>query len=151
MAEERVLRVLHADDDDSFQLLTRRAIKAQGLEARCSIHFVRDGSDAVDYVLGRNAYEDRQQYPLPHLILLDQRMLSMDGVDAMARIKRDPQGRMIPTILFSTAANESLVASCYEHGGAFCIEKPMDFSRLGPVLGLIIQFATEVLRLPEQH
>lgn len=143
------LRILHADDDETFHLLVRTSMRPQVDAARCTFEFVSDGSEAVDYVLGRGAFWDRARFPLPHLILLDQRMKAMDGLEALQRIKDDPRGRRIPVFVFSTSAQSSLAEKCYEMGGAFCIEKPLDFERLGPTLERIVDFSINVLRLNE--
>ncbi len=143
------LRILHADDDDSFQLLVRRALTIQGLTDRCSVQFVSDGKDVVDYVAGVGAYQNRSSFPLPHLIVLDQRMQAMDGIDALKQIRLDREGRRIPVLIFSTAASDALLDACYANGAALCVEKPMEFGRLGPMFEHIVNFATEVLRLPD--
>lgn len=148
MPHTEPLRILHADDDESFTLLVRHSVRADpALSSRCDIRFVTDGSVAVDYVMGRGEYADRVKNPFPHLILLDQRMRTMDGAEALAAIKTHPLGLRTPVCILSTSAQPSLVEACYKLGGAFCVEKPLDYSELGPRLKLLITFAIEVLGL----
>ncbi len=143
------LSILHADDDDSFRLLVDRVItRDPHMSSRCRVHFEEDGCDAVDYVMGRGGYADRRAFPLPHLILLDQRMTTMDGIEALRLIKEHEVGRRIPVFIFSTSAQHTLVDACYGLGASFCIRKPLDFEMLGPMLRLIVDFAWDVLELP---
>jgi CheY-like chemotaxis protein len=145
---KRKLRVLHADDDESFRILVKHVIESdEDLHSRCEFRFVEDGSDAVDYVLGRGAYADRRANPLPHLIILDQRMAKMDGLEALRAIKKGDAARRIPVFLLSTSAQDSLADECIACGGAFCINKPLDFAKLKPMLSMVVRFSIEVLAL----
>src|SRR5262249_50103637 len=73
MTNGQKLKILFADDDETFRLLVKRAINSKSeLNQICGIDFVTDGTEAVDYVLGNKQYKDRDQYPLPHVLLLDQ-------------------------------------------------------------------------------
>src|SRR5690349_18347747 len=122
-----MLRILHADDDDSFHLVVRRALAVEKLEGRCTVHVVSDGGEAVEYVAGIGKCGNRELFPQAHLVLVEQRMRAMDGIDALKRMRQDKWGKRLPVILFSTAATESLVDGCFAAGGTLCIEKPMDF------------------------
>lgn len=117
------------------------------LSERCTIQFVPDGSIAVDYIAGNGEYADRSRFPMPHLVLLDQRMRNMDGVEALAKIKAIPAGVRIPVCIMSTSSQQRLIEACYKTGAAFCVEKPLDFAELGPRLRVLVTFATEVLGL----
>lgn len=145
------LNILIADDDETFQLLIRRAVSSlPGLVDLCSLYFVNDGGAAIDFVLGRNNFADRTRYPAPHLVLLDQRMGKVDGSEALHEIKKEPTGRRIPVCILSTSTQNKLYDSCYEMGATFCIAKPMEFERLQQKLKLIVSFFAEVLELPAQ-
>lgn len=146
-----ILRILLADDDKSFALLVRRALAEHPDTAdRCTLTCVMDGGAAVDYVVGRGAYVDRVHHPMPHLVLLDQRMTLMDGTEALRQIRQEPRARYIPVCLLSTSAQPSLLEEAYDAGASFCIEKPMDFDALQAKLSLTIRFAIEVLELPRR-
>ncbi len=144
-----VLRILHADDDESFRLLIRATIDAHPeLSSRCEVRLVEDGSDAVAYLRGDGKFADRESYPLPHLVLLDQRMVRMDGVEALRVIREDESTRHIPVFLLSTSDQDALAQEVREVHGSFTICKPLDFSEFPPLYELIVDFATRALQLP---
>ncbi len=148
----RNLRILLADDDESFTLLVKRAVRDQpNVASQCELHCVRDGTEAVDYVLGRGVYEDRTEFPSPDLVLLDQRMRQMDGSEALTEIRKSHSTRTLPVCIYSTSSQDKLHELCYSKGAAFCISKPLDYEVLGNKLRLIVEFARSVLELPRNN
>ncbi|MEZ6084627.1 MAG: hypothetical protein R3E58_11990 [Phycisphaerae bacterium] len=111
---------------------------------------MRDGTEAVDYVLGREAFENREQYPSPDLVLLDQRMREMDGSEAARNSKKQikPDAARLYLQHFKSGKLHEL---CYSNGAAFCIAKPLDYEILGKKLRLIVEFARSVLELPRKN
>lgn len=143
------LRILQADDDDCFRLLFEKAFTSiPNHQTLYSLQAVSDGTDALDFVLGRGPYADRERYPAPDLLILDQRMRRMDGIDVLRALRASSPRRHTMAVIFSTSAQDSLLHAAVEVGAAFCIEKPLDFDQLEPKLNLLLRFATEVLELP---
>ncbi|MEZ6235715.1 MAG: response regulator [Phycisphaerales bacterium] len=146
-----VLRILHADDDESFRLLIRNTIdRDPALAARCEVRLVADGTDAVEYMLGKGKYADREAYPLPHLVLLDQRMVRMDGLEALRAIKADESVEHIPVFLLTTSDQASLAEEFRALRGSLTITKPLDFAKFKPLYSLIVDFAIRALELPRR-
>lgn len=143
------LRVLHADDDQSFLILFRRAIeRAPSIAERCFITSVSDGTQAVDYVCGIGEFSNRKSHPIPDLIILDQRMTKMDGLEALRAIRAHPAGQRAVVAIFSTSSQDALTSAAIAGGATFCIEKPLEFEKLTQKLHLILSFALDALELP---
>ena len=145
----RKLVMLLADDDQTFHLLVEERLKhlpkARDL---CTLRCVCDGLEAVQYISGQDPFSDRHKFPVPDVVLLDERMLRMDGSDALQEIKKQASAITIPICMFSTTAQPRWQRLCYQRGAAFCIQKPLDYEMLGVKLRLIIEFFTQVLELP---
>jgi len=152
LTQTDMLRVLHADDDETFRLLVENLVQRDpSLSERCDLRFVEDGTLALSYLRGEGAYADRAAHPAPHLVLLDQRMTRMDGLETLREIRADRAFDHIPIFLLSTSAEEFMDREGGDHPGAFCIRKPLDFSELGPMLTTLVDLAINVLELPRRH
>ena len=65
------------------------------------VSFVRDGVEAIDYLLGRGIYADRARYPYPNLVFLDIGMPQLDGFEVLARIRSEASLKHLPVVMFS--------------------------------------------------
>lgn len=117
--------ILMADDDDDDVFVTRRAFREADIPN--PFHRVSDGAELLDYLLQRGAYPDA---PRPGLILLDLNMPGMDGREALARIKNDPDLRRIPLVVFTTSQDMEDVTACYDRGANSYITKPVGMARM---------------------
>ncbi|MCA9298579.1 MAG: response regulator [Phycisphaerales bacterium] len=149
MAKMPKLRILHADDDESFRLLVRTMFESdETLTALCDLRIVEDGTEAVAYMRGEGAFSDRGAHPMPHLVLLDQRMNRMDGTEALREIRKLDEAARVPIFLLSTSDQLILSKEFLALGGSFCISKPLDFSKFKPLMHGIVDFSIHVLELP---
>jgi len=71
--------ILLAEDRDDDVLLIRKALA--GAYIPNPLYVVKDGEEAVAYLAGERGYANREEYPLPSLLLLDLKMPRMDGFD----------------------------------------------------------------------
>jgi len=75
----RALRVLIVEDDEDDKVLFSLAVERS--RAAVSVHAVRHGQEAIDYLEGCRGFSDRQKFPIPDLIVLDLKMPVLDGFD----------------------------------------------------------------------
>lgn len=98
-------------------------------EARIShtIHVVQSGQEALDYLMGRGQFNDRQTYPLPRLILLDLKLPGIDGFEILRQIKSLPLIRRLPVIILTSSREEGDRALSYDIGANSYLVKPVSF------------------------
>ena len=120
MMSERI--VLVAEDDAGQILLLQRAFHRTDL--RLSVHFVKDGQEAIDYLKHEATFRDRGVHPLPELLLLDLNMPRVDGFGVLEWVREQPVlKRLLIVVLTTSKANED-VNRAYDLGANSYLVKP---------------------------
>lgn len=114
--------VLVADDDADDTLLLQLAVKRANLGLR--LQTVSDGEKAVDYLLGRNGFENRDAHPFPIFVLLDLKMPKMNGFEVLGYVKKQPELRKLPIIIFSSSNDPGDIRRAYDTGANSYLCKP---------------------------
>jgi len=143
---KQTVSILLVEDDDGHRLLIRENLRAGGIVNE--IIEMRDGQQALDYLLRRGQYQDAAKSPRPGLILLDIKMPKMDGFAVLERIKADPQLRLIPVLMLTSTDDQLEVNRCYALGVNNYVVKPIryeEFQDRIKALGLFL----EIVRFPE--
>ena len=143
---ENQLTILMADDDADDCFMTQRALAVAGVVN--PIKFVHDGAALLDYLHGRPPYDDSATSPRPSLLLLDLNMPKIDGRQALAAIKRDPNLRRIPVVVLTTSKAEEDICRTYDLGVNSFITKPPSFDSLVASMRAIVGYWFEVVELP---
>jgi CheY-like chemotaxis protein len=143
---DRSITILLADDDEEDRLLARDALSESRL--RNDLHQVEDGEELMDYLRRRGRYVDSSVSPRPGLILLDLCMPKMDGREALAELKMDPDLRQIPVIVMTTSSAEEDVRRSYDLGASSYVTKPVTFTGLVEVMEGIGRYWFELVELP---
>src|SRR5438270_424523 len=77
---------------------------------------VRDGAEAMDYLRGEGSYANRDEYPLPALILLDLKMPKVDGFEVLTLLRAHPTLRSLPVLVLTSSDQLRDVNRAYELG-----------------------------------
>ena len=116
--ERPILLVEDNPDDEELALL---ALRQAGLADPVDV--VRDGEEAVDYLLG----EDPEPRVLPFLVLLDLSLPKMDGFEVLQRIRRSARTRVLPTVVLTSSDVPEDVARAYALGANSYVRKPVEY------------------------
>jgi CheY-like chemotaxis protein len=145
----RPITILLADDDEDDRLMTRDALRDARLHN--DLRSVIDGVDLLDYLHRRGRYASEGAAPRPGLILLDLNMPRMDGREALAAIKEDPELRSIPVVVLTTSKAEEDIVRSYDLGVNSFISKPVTFLGLVEVMKVFSRYWMEIVDLPPEH
>ena len=138
--------ILLVEDNPADVAITQRALREIGFPAELVV--VRDGQEAVDYLLRQGEHAHDPQWRIPDLILLDLNLPRMDGRQVLERIRATPALRVVPVVVLTPSRREEDVQSLYAAGANTYIEKPQDFSRFVGVLQTIQQYWLDTALLP---
>jgi CheY-like chemotaxis protein len=131
------ITIVLADDDEDDRILTQAALREAKHDA--VLRTVEDGVELLEYL---------HRHPRPHLILLDLNMPRMDGHEALAKIKQDPDLRSIPVIILTTSTDAEDISSSYDLGANSYISKPTGFLKFVDHMRGFSRYWTDAVTLP---
>lgn len=127
MAPESGVEILMVEDNPSDEELTLHALRKARLAN--TIHVVRDGREALEYVFCTGRYAERDISDRPSVILLDIKLPLVDGLEVLRQIKQDPRTRTIPVVMLTSSREERDMIESYRLGVNSYIVKPVDFEQ----------------------
>jgi CheY-like chemotaxis protein len=128
MSDYQSIEILLVEDNPTDVELTMRALRRNKLAN--NVTWVKDGSEALDFVFCRGAYSARSNHH-PRLILLDLKLPKVDGIEVLRQLKSDEHTKTIPVVMLTSSAEERDVVESYKLGVNSYIVKPVDFEQFG--------------------
>lgn len=125
MTDYNEVEILFAEDNARDAEMTMRALRKINLMNK--VHWVKDGEEAIEYLLREGAYADRPETSNPKLVLLDIKMPKVDGIEVLRRIKDTERLKGIPVVMMTSSNEERDVVESYKLGVNSYIVKPVDF------------------------
>jgi len=114
--------ILYAEDDENDAFLTNLAFEKAGILNRLVV--VRDGRSAIEYLAGTGRYANRQEYPLPCLVLLDIKMPRVSGLEVLKWIRCQPNVCTVPVLMLTSSNQDSDIHRAYLLGANSYLIKP---------------------------
>jgi CheY-like chemotaxis protein len=115
--------VLLVEDSPTDILLIQRAVAQANLA--CQLAIVRDGDAAIDYLSGVGPYADRQQHPLPVLVLLDLKLPRRSGHEVLEWCRQQAGLRRLPVAVLTSSNHMGDVNRAYDLGANSYLVKPV--------------------------
>lgn len=127
MSDFNQVEVLLAEDNPADAEMAMRAFKKNNFANK--IHWVKDGEEALEYVMCTGRYAGRDVRHPPRLMLLDLKMPKVDGIDVLRKVKSDDRFCAIPVVIMTSSNEERDVVESYRLGVNSYIVKPVDFNK----------------------
>jgi CheY-like chemotaxis protein len=141
---DRDIRILIIEDNPGDVRLLKDALKE--LKAPVEIRVASDGAEGLRVMFNSNLSADSWH---PDLIFLDLNLPKIGGHEVLARLKEDPEKRLIPIIVLSSSRAENDINRAYEaHANAY-IRKPTSLDDLMNAVRGLKSFWIDTVRLPK--
>src|SRR5262245_26941035 len=139
--------ILIAEDMENDVLMLRRAFFQAGLIV--PIHVVSAGDECIAYLEGTERYSNREEFPLPDLLLLDLKMPRVNGFDVLRWIRSRPSLSSLRVIVLTSSERIKDVNEAYALGANSFLTKPLDFTDFKNAISAMYTFWIEQSNKPE--
>ncbi len=105
-------RILLVDDQEDNRLVLEDMLR----RLRCEVHHAESGEEALALA----------QAWLPDLILMDQMMPGLSGVETVSRLKKLPEFDQVPILMVTAKSDTATLQDAFDAGAVDYIVKPID-------------------------
>ena len=130
------MRLLVVDDSDTSRMLLEVILKGEGFE---DLRFADSAREAMEML---KAGEENA----PDLVLMDLNMPDMNGIEAIKRIKADPDTVDIPIIMVTASDDVNRLEQAFEAGATDYILKPVSKIELRARVRAVLKLKEEMDR-----
>ena len=106
-----------------------------------TVHVACTGAEALDYILGRGEFANRERHPLPDLVLLHLTTPLVSGNQVLREIRSRPRLARIPVVILTSSKEEGERALGYDFGPDSYLVKPIAFGDLLAMAGRIEDYS----------
>jgi len=130
--------ILLVEDEDHDVLFMQLALEQAGATNQLSV--ARDGREAIDYLKGEGKFANRQEFPLPALVLLDLKLPRVPGLEVLKWIRQQPAFSQLPVIICSSSSQDSDVDTAFRLGATAYVVKPSHVANLFDLVNRIKKY-----------
>ena len=124
--------VLLVEDNPHDAELTIRVFKKHNLAGR--LFHVKDGAEALDFLLARDRQDGPEADAPPRVVLLDLKLPKVDGLEVLRIMKADERTRTIPVVVVTSSAEDPDIEAAYRLGANSYVIKPVQFEAFMEVM-----------------
>lgn len=130
--------VLYVEDEKNDIVFMQHAFTQAQVQNR--LITVPDGQAAVEYLDGRGKYADREEYPLPMLVLLDLNLPRKPGLEVLKWIRQHQTCQTLPVVVVTSSNREVDIQRSYALGANAYVIKPAMINELEEAVRIIKEF-----------
>ncbi len=141
---EHVILVVEDDEDDYF--LISSTLKST--EFDCDVHWVKNGEEAMSYLLRQNEWQDPKKSPVPCLIFLDINLPKKNGLEVLQEMQQNPALKNLLTVVLTSSKSKENIITAYDFGANSYIQKPSQINQFTKGLQLIMKYWFQLVEYP---
>jgi CheY-like chemotaxis protein len=130
---EHTILLVQYDPEERLRVLLAFASAAPKLRL-CT---AADGTEAYAYLSGAGKYANRDEYPVPQLILLDIDVARESDFEIVRRLRAEVVDVKIPLIGITSGVDKSTIDRAYKFGASSCVLKSKDASTLQEIASVL--------------
>jgi len=130
-SKANIKNILLVEDDSKDVELTLAALEENHLANRIVV--LENGEEALDYLYERGKFEKRSGGN-PIVVLLDNKMPKVNGLEVLKTIKADENLKLIPVVVLTSSRETPDLVAFYKHGVNAYVVKPVDFGEFMNVI-----------------
>ena len=125
--------VLYVEDDPDDVFFLRRAMRSQNID--CTLQTVSNARAAKSYLTGKAPYDNREQFPIPSLIVTDLTVAGEYGssLELISWIRSFPELAAIP-MLCATGNDHSRTLEEFSRAGVVCHQKNSQMTEIAAAI-----------------
>lgn len=122
--------ILLVEDNRSDIDLTIRAFEKAHIPNELVV--AEDGQQALELLIGNG--QDKENWELPALVLLDINLPKVDGIEVLREIRRNETTHNQLVVILTSSTEERDMKEAYDLGVNSYIRKPVDFRQFSTVI-----------------
>lgn len=147
MARETVgrpMEILLIEDDLEDAGLTIEALRNG--EVPCRVSLVRDGDEAMEFLLRHDMY---RRAPQPDLILLDLNLPKKSGREVLTEVKADERLSRVPVVVLTSSRTHQEILQAENLHVESYLTKPVDLAQFDSVVRSLRKYMLSDVILPQ--
>jgi len=146
--ENEQMVFLMVEDNEHDILAVKRAWQENRIGN--SLYVVRSGDECLDYLHRRGKYSPAESAPAPDVVLLNNKLPKMNGMEVLRLIRESEEFHYLPVIMFTASESERDQLKAYSLLANAYIVKPMNFDNLSEAVRTINAF-WQLVSIPEDY
>lgn len=119
--------ILLVEDSPDDEELTLRALRRHNILNEVVV--MRDGVDALEYLLFTGKHARRDPKEQPALVMLDLKLPRISGLEVLKKLRSDERTRRLPVVVFTSSSEDQDLMRSYDNGANSYVRKPVDFGQ----------------------
>jgi two-component system response regulator len=123
--EDLLIDILLVEDNPDDAELTIHALK----EGNKDIHLLhlKDGVDALNFIFAKKNFENHKIQNELKLVLLDLKLLRLDGLEVLRKIREDERTKILPVVILTSSKEKRDITEAYGLAVNSYVVKPVGF------------------------